>query len=162
MPFNAKKFKTANYSERTEDVPVPQLKEFFADDEKPIWTIRAISGEELYSIRSAVEKARNTDEILSQLLSGTAKQKAEAALKSMGLGDDLPDEYIRRLHILKYGSAEPALRDDPEGLEVCKKLAAKHGTIFDNLTTKIMALTGLGFKLGESNASGTKKKSKAA
>ena len=162
MTFNTKKFKTAVYSERTEEIKVDQLKDFFTAKEKPIWVIRAIEGEELYKIRAAVERARDTETVLSQLLSGTAKQKAAAALQTLGLGDDQPEEHIRRLHTLYYGSAEPNLREDPEGFEVCKKIAAKHGTLFDNLTNRIMILTGMGFKLGESIASGTTKKSKTA
>lgn len=160
MAFDIKKFKTTQFKDRTEDIAVDQLKDFFADDEKPVWKIRAINGEELYSVRAAVERSRNTEEILSLLVSGSSKQKAEAALKALGLGDNLPDDYIRRLHILKHGSIEPNLRESVDGLEICKKIADAHPTLFNTLTDKIMAITGLG-KLGELTASTTKQKSKA-
>jgi hypothetical protein len=162
MGINIRKLKTTSFKDRTEEIKVEQLKEFFPQDEKPVWIIRAISGEEMYFVRTAVEKSRNIEEVISQLVSGTGKQKAEAALKAMGLDEsDQPEDFIRRLHILRYGSVDPDLKNDVEGLEVCKKVADAHPTVFDNLTNRIMAITGLG-KLGESSASGSKKKSKVA
>ena len=99
---------------------------------------------------------------MSQLVSGTSKEKADAAIKVLGLDEkELPEDYVRRLHILRYGSADPDLRDDVEGPEICKKIAEAHPTLFDQLTNRIMQITGLG-KLGESNASGIKKKSAVA
>lgn len=162
MGIDIKKLKTASFKERTEEIKVEQLKDFFPQGEKPIWIIRAISGEEMYHVRNAVEKSRNIEEIISQLVSGTDKQKVTAALRALGLDQkELPEDFIRRLHILRYGSADPDLKNDVEGLEVCKKIAEAHPTVFDNLTNRIMAITGLG-KLGESSASGMKKKSKVA
>jgi hypothetical protein len=162
MGIDIKKIKNAKFKDRIEEIKVDKLKDFFPNGEKPIWKIRAISGEEMYFVRNAVERSRNTEEVISQLLSGSEKQKASAALKALGLDEkDLPEDYIRRLHILKYGSIDPDLRKEVEGLEVCKKIAEGHPTIFDLLTNRIMALTGLG-KLGESIAFGTTKKSKVA
>jgi hypothetical protein len=161
MGIDTKKFKTASFKDRTDEIKVEQLKLFFPQDEKPIWKIRAISGEEMYSVRAAVDRARNTEEVLSQLVSGSSKEKAEAALKALGLGDDLPEDYIRRLHILRFGSVDPNLKDDVEGLEMAKKVADAYPTLFNSLTDRIMAITGLG-KLGELKASIVTKKSKAA
>jgi hypothetical protein len=161
MGIDTKKLKTASFKDRTDEIKVEQLKLFFPQGEKPIWKIRAISGEEMYSVRAAVDRARNTEEILSQLVSGSSKQKAEAALKALGLGDDLPEDYIRRLHILRFGSVDPNLMDDVEGLEICKKVADAFPTLFNTLTDRIQAITGLG-KLGELKASIAIKKSKTA
>jgi hypothetical protein len=159
MGIDTKKFKTAKFRDRTEEIKVNQLKSFFPKDEKAIWIIRAITGEEMYHVRAAVERSRNIEEILSQLVSGTSKEKATAAIKALGLDEkDLPEDYIRRLHILRYGSTDPNLRDEVEGLEICKKIAETHPTLFNTLTDRIMQITGLG-KLGESIASGNKQKS---
>jgi hypothetical protein len=162
MGIDIKKFKTAKFKDRTEEIKVDQLKSFFPKEDKPVWIIRAITGEEMYFVRAAVEKSRNIEQVLSQLVSGTSKQKAEAAVKVLGLDEkDLPEDYIRRLHILRYGSIDPNLRDEVEGLEICKKIAQTHPTLFNTLTDRIMQLTGLG-KLGEVSASGNKQKSKVA
>ena len=162
MGIDIRKLKTARFKDRIEEIEVKQLKDFFPDGEKPIWKIRAISGEEMYFVRNAVERSRNTEELISQLLSGSGKQKAIAAIRTLGLDEkDQPEDYVRRLHILRYGSIDPDLKSDVEGLEICKKVADNYATVFDLLTNRIMALTGLG-KLGESNAFGTAKKSKVA
>jgi hypothetical protein len=158
MGIDIKKFRTAKFEERTEKIKVDQLKSFFPKGEKPVWTIRTITGEEMYFVRAAVEKSRNIEEVLTQLVSGSSKQKAEAAIKALGLDEkELPEDYIRRLHVLKYGSLDPNLKDDVEGLEVCKKIAETHPTLFNTLTDRIMQITGLG-KLGESTASLAKRK----
>jgi hypothetical protein len=162
MGLDSKRFRSAKFTDRTEQIEVLELKAFFPKDEKPIWTIRAISGEQMYFVRAAVDRSRNTEEILAQLVSGSSAEKAKAALKALGLDEnDPPDDYIRRLHILRYGSKDPDLMADVEGLEVCKKIAENHGVLFDKLTTRIMALTGLG-RLGEPKPSIATKKSKVA
>jgi hypothetical protein len=162
MGLDTKKLKTTKFKDRTEEIKVEQLKSFFPKGEKAIWKIRSITGEEMYFVRAAVERSRNIEDLLSQLVSGTSKEKADAAIKVLGLDEkELPEDYVRRLHILRYGSADPDLRDDVEGPEICKKIAEAHPTLFDQLTNRIMQITGLG-KLGESNASGIKKKSAVA
>jgi len=154
MSIDLKKLKTTKFKDRTKDIEVEPLKDFFSKDDKPIWTVKALSGEELYLVRQAVERSRNIDELVSQLVSGSPKKKVEAALKSLGISDDLPEEYIRRLHCLRHGSAKPDLKNDVEGLEICKIIAENHAVLFNRLTDEIMALTGLG-KLGEFKSAGS-------
>ena len=44
MSFNINKFETTQFKHREVVIPVPELKEFFDDDETPEWTVRGITG----------------------------------------------------------------------------------------------------------------------
>lgn len=154
MAFDFKKFKSANFSFREKEVEVVQMKEFFENGDKPVFKIRGLTGEELFQVRSAVQRAQNIEELVSQLSSGNVKQKVSAALDALGLGNGLPDDYVMRLRILHFGSVEPDL-----DMEHCKKIADAFPTAFTKLTDEIQILTGAG-KLGESKPSGTTRKSK--
>jgi hypothetical protein len=152
MGFDLKKYRTAKFTERTKDVPVPQLKDWFTNGDKPVFVVRGLEGEELFEVRTAVEKNRNTQEILEKLVSGEVGEKVEAALRALGIGDDLPDDYVRRLHTVKLGLKKPK-----SNLEDIKLIAKRHPVLFTNLSEEIMALTGMG-QLGESSASGQTRK----
>ena len=82
------------------------------------------------------------------------KNKVSAALEAIGISDKLPDEYVRRLNVLRLGSVEPEIDH-----EDAKKIADYNALVFSKLTDEIMILTGYG-KSGESNASGPTRKSK--
>lgn len=153
MAFEAKKFEKTNFSPREKEVEVKELKSFFTNGDKPVFKIRGLTGEELFSVRAAVERAQNIEELVNQLASGNTKQKVSAAINALGLGDGLPDDYVRRLRVLIYGSVEPDIN-----LELSKKIADAYPTVFTRLTDQIMLLTGAG-KLGESKPSGTTRKS---
>jgi len=154
MAFDLKKFKTADFTPREKDIPVPQLKEFF-NGAKPVWKVRCLTGEELFSVREAGQKSRNIEEIIEKLVSGNTKTKVNAALEAIGISSELSEDYVRRLEMLHMGSVEPEIEK-----EDAVRLARVYPTLFSNLTDAIMLLTGEGQKLGESKASGTTRKSK--
>jgi hypothetical protein len=147
--FNAKKFETTNFIYREKEVDVPELKEFFDGRKKPIWIVRGLTGIEMAGVRDAVTKNQNFEKLIEQLTSSLSKDKVEAVTTAFGMGDDLPDDYVRRLKILKLGSVDPVLPHDQ-----VVKLADTFAVTFSRLTVEIMIVTGAG-KLGESNASGT-------
>jgi hypothetical protein len=153
MGFDLQKFQGASFKDRIEEVKVDDLKEFFEGKEHPIWKVRGLTGEELAFARDAEERARNVNALIEGLAAKSAKGKIKAIKDELGLTDDkAPDDYIRRLEMLRYGSVDPEV-DKPTVV----KLAANYPTTFYQLTNKILELTGLG-RLGESNGSGTTKK----
>ena len=148
MGIDLKKMRALKFKDRTEEVPVPMYNEA-SKNGKAVWIIRGLSGEELYAVREAVTRAANTEELMAKVLSGEVKEKVQAALDLLGLGDQLPDEYIRRLNILRLGSVDPKVSH-----EDAKQLALDFPILFNELTDKIQNLTGMGRTLGESKPSG--------
>jgi hypothetical protein len=153
MGFDVQKFQGASFKDRTAEVPVEDLKGFFGDKDKAIWTVRGLTGEELAFARDAEERARSVNALVEGLAGKGAGAKVKVIKDELGLSDDkAPADYIRRLEILKYGSVDPEI-DKPTSV----KLAANYPTTFYLLTNKILELTGLG-RLGELSGSGTTKK----
>lgn len=154
MGLETKKLMTSKFEDRAEpmDIPADILKA--AGWKKGTkWMVRALSGEELYAVRGAVDKNKNLEELMKRLISGEIRDKVEAALETLGFGDQLPDDYVRRLNILKLGSVDPEC-----DLELAKFVAMNAATFFNCLTDKIQALTGQGRSLGESKPSGQTRK----
>jgi len=156
MAFDIKKFQGSEFRPRTKEVPVPELREFFDKKEKPVFVLRNLTGEEIFKAGAAVKRAQNLEEVVKQIASEVTKEKVKGILDALGLGaDSIPDEYIIRLRMLKFGCVEPVL-----DLEDCKKIATCFSSTFTKLTNEINVLSGLGSSLGESKPSGTTPKSK--
>jgi len=147
--FNDKKFASTNFIYREKEIDVPELKEFYDGRKKPIWIVRGLTGIELAEVRDAVTRNQNFERLVQKMTSNLSRDKVEAVTTAFGMGDDLPDDYVRRLKILGLGSVDPKLPHDQ-----VVKLADTFPVTFSRLTDEIMILTGVG-KLGESNASGT-------
>ena len=151
MAFDTERFKTSNYSRRTFDMPVPDLKDFFDEDETPIWKLQGITALEFAEVNDAIANNRDKLEIVQQVLSAiSAEDKVQAILEASGVSsEDVPNDYVRRIELLQRGSVEPKCDHT-----LAKKLADVHGVTFYALTRKIDELSGMGQQLGESNASG--------
>lgn len=152
MAFDLKKYRSEKFKDRTKEIPVPALKKWFDNGDKPVFVVKGLEGEDLFQVRNAVNRNKNLEEIISQLVSEDIGEKVEAALKAIGIGEELPDDYVRRLHTVKLGMVKPKFT-----FEDVKLIAKRHAIIFTNLSEEIMALTGMG-QLGESTASGKTQK----
>jgi hypothetical protein len=147
MAFDLKKFRKEKFSARTEEVLLPELKNYFAD-EKPVFKVRGMTGDEMYRVREAAEKRRDMQTIISKLTSGQGDQIAEA-LKELYGDDTVPDEFVKRVEIVLIGCVEPSLeRQD------VMKLFRNYPTQAGTLATKILFLTGEGSLPGEPKDSG--------
>ena len=149
MGFDVNKFKNAQFIQRTEDVKVDMLKEFFEEKDKPIFTVRNLTGEELGRVNTAVQKNRNVAAILDGLLSNVAKEKIQAIKESIGSDEKVPDDIARRLEMIQMGTVEPVVT-----LDIAKKLCRNYPIEFYDITNTITKLTGLGSELGKAKSSG--------
>lgn len=149
MAFNLKKFQTTRFEHRTAEVSVPDLKDFFADEESPVWKVRGLTGHELGRAKEATRRAKNYDAIFAKLSSNLPAEVAEAVEKLSGLSDEKAEDIVYRLHQLKIGSIEPKI-EHSDAVRLCETFPV----IFYQLTNKILELTGAGQSSGESNASG--------
>ena len=154
MGLDLKKIKSAKFVDRTKGLPIPAEMMKAAGWKKGVeWMIKALPGEALYSVRASVDRNRNIEELVQKLVGGSVKEKVEAALGTLGLGDDLPDDYVRRLNILRLGTVDPEIDH-----EFAKFVALNFPTFFNEATDQIQVLTGQGRSLGESNSSGPTRK----
>jgi len=144
MSFDTNKFESARFQFREATVKTPDLSEFFDGD--PLWTVRGLSGHEMASVREAAKTAANIDAVVGKLLQGSAAEKADAVKEALGANTvaGTPEDLVRRIHMLKFGSVDPACDQ-----RMAVKLADVSVTTFYELTNKITELTGLGKRLGE-------------
>jgi hypothetical protein len=144
MPFDAEKFTSASFTDRTEKVPVPRLAAFFGKKDKPEWTVRGLTGLESAVSNQAAADNKNLDAILTAISTKVTAEKVEGIRELAGLtGDSVPDELVKRYAWLRQGSVDPVCTH-----EMAMKLAENFPEDFYLLTNKILQLTGQG-RLGE-------------
>lgn len=159
MEFDVQKFVGASFARREEDVPVPDLRDWFKgagdDDETPVWRVRGLTGAELATVNEAQSRNRNKNAVVEALHSDKSAHVTDAIRELIGTGDSVPDDLARRMEMLVMGSVAP---ECPANLAV--KLAEAYPVEFYELTTKITQLTGLGSEPGKPKRSSKQAASK--
>jgi len=145
MPFDIDKFQSATFKFREEEIPVPGLKEFFSEGEKPLWRVRNLTGMEIFICDEAMKKNNRKSENIEAIMSGERKERVEAMKElAMTLPGMTPTEYVRRLEALCLGSVEPKVTR-----EIAVKIAENFGNMFIHLTERILILTVQGAEPGK-------------
>lgn len=152
MAFDAKRFMQTAFQPRTADVDVASLDDWFDDGEKPLWTVRGQTANEVANANDASAKHKNIDAII-KAISANADQIGELK-KAIGVDTDTPAEIVKRLEQLVQCSVNPTVT-----LDVAVKLAEVRPVEFYILTNEIVRLTGLGMDVKKPKASGETKKS---
>ncbi len=139
--FDAKGFLSAKFEARTEAVEVPALAPWFpaGTAPTPVMVVRGLTGQELARVREAAEQHRGIGKMQEALVGGSDKEKIAAVRQVMGIGDELPEDFAKRVEMLVVASVEPKLN-----LEAVLKLATAFPVEFYTLTNTIKELTGLG------------------
>jgi len=156
MGFKLKEFSKAKFEARTATVPVPALAEFFGEGDKPEFTVRGLTGEEMARVNEAQSKSKNIAAVIAAIASQTQSEKVRGLKESLGLSDDMPTDLARRIEMLALGCVDPVL--DVQSASKLFKVAPVDGY---NLTNEILRLSGQGMTVGEPKASGKTKASKA-
>ncbi|MBW2342504.1 MAG: hypothetical protein JRF53_00565 [Deltaproteobacteria bacterium] len=149
--FDVKKFMSAQFVAREEDVPVPDMKDFFGEDKKPVWRVRGLNGQELGVANASAERNRNIEAVLEGIVSAVSAKKAEAVRKLVGAREDVPDDIAKRLEMLVLGSVEPAA-----DIELAIKICRVYPIEFYSITNTINRLTGMGFDTKKKSTSSGK------
>lgn len=149
MGFDAKKFSKTKFSPRTEDVPVPDLKEFFAEGEAPVWKIRGLTGQELGQANEAADRNKNMIAILAGLASRSEKEVTNSVKELLGVGGNTPDDVAKRIEHLVLGSVDPVCTQ-----ELAVRLCTVFPIEFFQITNKIYQITGQGQMPGKPKPSG--------
>lgn len=155
MAFNEKKFMNTNFTPRTKDVKVPDMKDFFDKDSEPVFRVRGLTGNELARVHEAVHKHRDVAGLISGLLSGQSQEKIDSIRTALGVTDDVPAEIARRLEMISIASVDPKIT-----LEVAVKFCEIYPIEFYSVTGTISELTGEGQIPGKPKPSGETKASK--
>lgn len=150
MGFKAQSFIDAKFSARVEDIELPDLKDWFEENEKPVWKVRGLLGQELGRANAAAEQSKNIGAILDGIASRVPKEQTDAIRKITGLGGETPADIIKRMEILVIGSVDPECSWD-----LAVKLCERFPIEFYQLTNKILQLTGQGHVPGKPKASGS-------
>jgi hypothetical protein len=146
MGFDLERFKKAKLEARTTEVRIPELKDWFAENTEPVFTVRGLTGEQFYHVREAAAKRVDVQAIIAKLTSGDGAAIAEALDEHFGA---VPGEYARRVEILIYGCVDPSM-DRPTALKFYRHFPVHAHTLAD----AILRASGEGAVLGESKGSG--------
>jgi len=145
MPFDIDKFQSATFKFREEEIPLPELKDFFSEGEKPVWRVRNLTGMEIFVVNEAMERNSRKNEAIEAIMSGERKERVEAMKEiAMTLPGMTPTEYVRRLETLCLGSVEPKVTK-----EIAVKIAENFGNVFTHLSNRILILTSQGAEPGK-------------
>lgn len=145
----------AQFKQREDEVPVPLLKDFFGKNEKPVWKIRGLDGNEIARAKEASEKFKNIKAVFDGLVSKSEKKKAEAIRELYGLTGDPPKDIAFRAELFKLGSLEEGT-DYPLATKLCQVSYRS----FYAITDQIHTISELGYIEGKAKPSGKTQKSK--
>lgn len=154
MGFDTKKFGKEKFTPREQDVPVPDLKDYFGDGEPAVWRVRGLTGIEIGQSAEASSRNQTMISILEGLTSTSSKDKVDAVKNLIGLGSDAPQDVAKRIEHLVLASINPVCTQD-----IAVKLCEAFPIEFYQITNTIMELTGKGKMPGKQMPSGTMKES---
>lgn len=155
MGFDAKKFLQTQFIPREENVPVPDMKDFFPEGAKPEWKVRGLTGIEVAYANEAAERNENIAEWLQGILSKNTQEKIDAVKELVGVGEKIPGEVAKCVEYLIVGSLCPIV-DIEMALKICKVFPIE----FKQIAMRIIKLTGQGHVPGKPKPSGEIQKSK--
>ena len=148
MGFNAKGFMNQPFDARTEDVIVAELASWFDKDEKPVFTVRGLTFEELNKADNAADNSKAMLNLVATLQTKDGAAIAEGVKDAFGIGKDTPANMIKRINHLVMGSVSPTIDE-----ELAVKLASTYPIEFTQISNKIIELTGKGFMPGKPKGS---------
>lgn len=157
MGFDAKKFSKTKFQHRTEEIPVPDLAEFFPEGEAPVWKVRGLTGQELGMANEAADRNKEIVGIISGLTSRSDKEITEAVKQLIGVAGNTPTDIAKRIEHLRMGSVDPVCTQ-----ELAVRLCETFPIEFYQISNAIVRLTGQGQMPGKQKASGTTERSDPA
>lgn len=138
MSFDIKGFERTKFKRNTEDFKVEVLKDFFAEDEEPVFIMQGLRHDEIAACNAAIRGNDNLKTILQA--AAHHKPSIKKAIGDMITGGvDVPEDTQKRIMHLTFGSVKPKIN---EGLAV--KLAETFPVEFIQMTDLILKLTGEG------------------
>ena len=145
MSFDVNAFENASVNFPTKKIPVPELKAFFPEGEEPEWEIKSLTGIEIaISNQAPIDYGRKKamiEALTDDNASSVEMKKAFQDLLGQCPEDTMPEEYLRWLKIVEFGS----VTHSPE--HICVKLAHAKGAVFRLIAHEISLMSGIGADL---------------
>jgi hypothetical protein len=155
MAFDRDNFLTQKFEPRTAEVEVKELAGWFDKDEKPVWQVRGLTGDEIAKANDVAAKRELSTAIVEGLSTMKAKEVKEAIIKLIGRADGVSEATAKRMEHLIIASIKPKCDED-----LAVKINKTFPTVFLALTNQILILSGLGMLPGKSKPFGKTLKSK--
>ena len=152
--FDSKKFLQTQFVPREEDVPVPDMKDFFLEGDLN-WKVRGLTGVELARANEAAERNKNISAILEGLIAQDKQEKVNSVKQLIGIDEKVPNDIAKRIEMFVMGSVEPKA-----DTELAVKICSVYPVEFFEITNRITILTGRGHVPGGLKLSGETPKSK--
>jgi hypothetical protein len=164
MSFDLKSFFEVKFEPRTMDYPVPQLKAWFAKDEKPTWKICGIDGAAIGRADEAAGNENLTAQLFDSLLAANTPEIVAKVKEMVGRSVDKPKAIAKRIYHLQYGTPEQFESESGEkvgcSLDLAVRVCDNFPILFIELTNAILNLSGQGMQPVKLKASGKIQKSK--
>lgn len=148
MTFDVKGFKKSTFQDRTEQVQVPDLAEWFPEGENPAFVVRGLTGEELARCNEAPRKNKDINSVVEAIAGQSQDEKIDAYREMLGISTSVPNDLAKRLDQFIYGCVDPEM-----DRETAVKFAKTYPVEFYQLTTKIAELTGQGRQIAKKKSS---------
>ncbi|EFK11193.1 conserved hypothetical protein [delta proteobacterium NaphS2] len=138
--FDTKSFLATQFLPREENVPVPDLTGFFDENEKSVFRVRGLTGQEVGVVNETEARNRKSlADAVEKLLVSLSVKDVESLSKKLNDPDRVTDDIARRLETLVLGSVSPEVN-----MELSIKICRVSPSAFALLTNAIRRLTGLG------------------
>lgn len=139
MGFDLARFQSTQFQARTAEVELPALAAFFAPGERPAFTVRGLTFEEIARADVAADRSKVMLGLVEALAGKSAPEQVAALKAALGHGEATPEHAVKRLEMLAMGAVEPAL-----ALSDVVRLADAFPIEFRILSDKVLELTGQG------------------
>lgn len=157
MSFDVKAFRKAKFEDRTTRVPVPDLKDWFGEEDEAVFVVRGLTAEELARCNEAASRNKNMAAILEALSSQNQREKVDAMREMLGVSETVPNDLAKRLEQMAMGTVDPDLDH-----ELAVKFAETYPVEFYQITNQIMELTGQGRQVAKKKSTSKTPESKPA
>lgn len=151
MAFDKGKWAAQTLVPRTAEVAIPECERYFGQDERPVFLVRGLTGEELARVRSAGEVDKRLEEWMKGVVASGRVTRIATFRELLGLGESVPEDLAMRYQMLAEGSVEPDF-NHTEAVKFFHDFP--HTALL--LTKKISDLSGLGGVPGKPKGSTVK------
>lgn len=143
MAFNETAFMKQKFEPRTDQVKVPELKNWFDKGEKPIWVVRGLTSEESARCNEGIKRQETLSALIEAI--GTSQLNVDEIKQKLGLNDkEMPDETILMIERILVGSMTDGCEQIDRSIVV--KISISYPSVFYRLSSRIMELTALGME----------------
>lgn len=159
MPFDVKKYKNTTFVHREFDFPLPPVfKEFFDKEDKLVWRIRGLTGQELGFVSENASRNKNIASMMEAISEGSYQKLVKMYRELAGADKDkVPQKIAEAMEQLVIASVYPVA-----DLELIVLLCTRAAETFLNMSLKVNALTSGGMVPGKQKGSGKEKISEPA